>query len=189
MRAMMSCTVAARGVASKTLAEVMATRVQAEIDRAKSGGSGLGEHACRVLAVLGDSRTPTLIQQVIDQDDALSGEDGVFLNLKGVGAVFQIIAMRHGGAGELAFLAQHDEAAAERIGKRRRHQKPARFDAGQKIGFVCLGDRGEAADSRMPGRWMGEQRRDVVKQDTGLGEIRNLPDMIFEVDVVRHGET
>jgi hypothetical protein len=59
---------AARGVASKTLAEVMATRVQAEIDRAKSGGSGLGEHACRVLAVLGDSRTPTLIQQVIDQD-------------------------------------------------------------------------------------------------------------------------
>lgn len=59
---------AARGVASKSLGDDMAARVQAEIDRAKSGGSGLGEHACRVLAVLGDSRTATLIQQVIDQD-------------------------------------------------------------------------------------------------------------------------
>lgn len=60
--------VAARGIASKGLADAMAARVQAEIDRAKGGGSGLGEHACRVLAVLGDNRTPTLIQQVIDQD-------------------------------------------------------------------------------------------------------------------------
>jgi hypothetical protein len=57
---------AARGVAGKGLGEVMAARVQAEIERAKAGGSG--EHACRVLAVLGDSRTATLIQQVIDQD-------------------------------------------------------------------------------------------------------------------------
>ncbi len=59
---------AARGIAGKGLAEAMVARIQAEIDRAKAGGSGLGEHACRVLAVLGDSRTPTLIQQVIDQD-------------------------------------------------------------------------------------------------------------------------
>jgi hypothetical protein len=61
-------TLAARGVASATLATVMAERVLAEIERAKAGGSGLGEHACRVLAVLGAERTATLIQQVIDQD-------------------------------------------------------------------------------------------------------------------------
>lgn len=59
---------AASGVASPGLGDAMATRVQAEIERAKSGGSGLGEHACRVLAVLGDSRTADLIQQVIEQD-------------------------------------------------------------------------------------------------------------------------
>ena len=58
----------ARGVAGKGLGDAMAARVQAEIDRAKAGGSGLGEHACRVLAVLGDNRTSTFIQQVIDQD-------------------------------------------------------------------------------------------------------------------------
>lgn len=59
---------AARGVASAGLGDAMATRVQAEIARAKGGGSGLGEHACRVLAVLGDPRTADLIQQVIEQD-------------------------------------------------------------------------------------------------------------------------
>ena len=61
-------TLAARGVASSTLATTMIERVQAEIARAKTGGSGLGEHACRVLAVLGTEQTSALIQQVIDQD-------------------------------------------------------------------------------------------------------------------------
>lgn len=59
---------AALGLASPTLGDLMAARVQAEIERARGGGSGLGEQACRVLAVLGDARTATLIQQVIDQD-------------------------------------------------------------------------------------------------------------------------
>jgi hypothetical protein len=59
---------AARGVASPGLATAMVARVQAEIERARSGGSGLGEHACRVLAVLGAPTTAELIQQVIDQD-------------------------------------------------------------------------------------------------------------------------
>lgn len=59
---------AARTVATKDLAPLITVRVQAEIDRAKSGGSGLGEHACRVLAVLGTAGLPALIQQVIEND-------------------------------------------------------------------------------------------------------------------------
>ena len=59
---------AAQRTASPSLGDAMAARVLAEIERARGGGSGLGEHACRVLAVLGDERTTTLIQQVIEQD-------------------------------------------------------------------------------------------------------------------------
>ena len=59
---------AAQRTASVSLGDAMAARVLAEIERARAGGSGLGEHACRVLAVLGDERTTTLIQQVIEQD-------------------------------------------------------------------------------------------------------------------------
>jgi hypothetical protein len=58
----------ARGFASATLAEAMAGRIQAEIERAQSGGSGLGEQVCRVLAILGSPRLPELIQRVIEND-------------------------------------------------------------------------------------------------------------------------
>src|SRR4051812_1830641 len=44
---------AARGAASAQLAPALAKQVAVEIDKAKSGGTGLGEHACRVLAILG----------------------------------------------------------------------------------------------------------------------------------------
>jgi hypothetical protein len=60
--------IAARQVASSALITEMSQRVGAEIERARSGGSGLGEHACRILAILGAEKTVELIQQVIDQD-------------------------------------------------------------------------------------------------------------------------
>jgi hypothetical protein len=60
--------IAARQVASSSLITEMSQRVGAEIERARSGGSGLGEHACRILAILGADKTVELIQQVIDQD-------------------------------------------------------------------------------------------------------------------------
>nr|MBA3708454.1 hypothetical protein [Planctomycetota bacterium] len=59
---------AARGAASTALSDSLVRQVAAEIARAKSGGTGLGEHACRVLAVLGTKGLPDLIQQVIEND-------------------------------------------------------------------------------------------------------------------------
>lgn len=59
---------AACGKASPGLAGWLETQVQAEIARAKGGGSGLGEKACRVLGILGAPATDGLAQQVIDQD-------------------------------------------------------------------------------------------------------------------------
>lgn len=59
---------AARGAASAGLPGVLAARVEREIERARSGGTGLGEHACRVLAILGAPGVDALIQRVIEQD-------------------------------------------------------------------------------------------------------------------------
>ncbi len=59
---------AAAGKASPALASALSERVQAEIARAKSGGTGLGEHACRVLAVLGAKETTELVGEVIAND-------------------------------------------------------------------------------------------------------------------------
>jgi hypothetical protein len=59
---------AAGGKTGATLPAWLAGQLDAEIDRAKSGGSGLGEKVCRVLAVLGAPGTDEAAQRVIDQD-------------------------------------------------------------------------------------------------------------------------
>ncbi|MCS6969493.1 MAG: hypothetical protein RMM29_04565 [Planctomycetota bacterium] len=59
---------AALNKASPQLAAALRARVQAELERARSGGTGLGEHAVRALAVLGDAEAATLAQAVLDGD-------------------------------------------------------------------------------------------------------------------------
>lgn len=59
---------AAAGKASADLAPALRARVAAEIAKAKSGGTGLGEHAVRALAVLGDAEAGALAQAVVDGD-------------------------------------------------------------------------------------------------------------------------
>jgi hypothetical protein len=59
---------AAAGKATADLAPALRARVAAEIAKAKSGGTGLGEHAVRALAVLGDAEAGALAQAVVDGD-------------------------------------------------------------------------------------------------------------------------
>lgn len=59
---------AAAGKADAGLGPALRARVQAEIAKAKSGGTGLGEHAVRALAVLGDAEAANLAQAVVDGD-------------------------------------------------------------------------------------------------------------------------
>ncbi len=58
----------ALGRASASLAEALVARVEAEIARVKEGKTGLGDLALRPLAMLGDSRCLTLLDQVQDAD-------------------------------------------------------------------------------------------------------------------------
>lgn len=125
-------------------------------------------------------------QQVVDQHDALALLHGVLLDLDRVGAVFQRVSVAHCRAGQLALLAQHDEAGAECQGERGGEQEAARFDAGQQVGLVRPQPVGQAFDRRVPGLGVRQQGRDVVEQDAGLGEIRDRADVLLEVDVVVH---
>ena len=60
--------IAALGKASPQLAAALGARIDGEVERARAGRTGLGEHACRALAVLGAPDTDARIQQVIDGD-------------------------------------------------------------------------------------------------------------------------
>lgn len=59
---------AAAGKAGPGLAAALRTRVEAEVAKARSGGTGLGEHAVRALAVLGDAQAGACAQAVLDGD-------------------------------------------------------------------------------------------------------------------------
>ncbi len=59
---------AARGKTSATLPDFLVAQVQAEITRAKGGGTGLAEYACKPLAILGHAQLGELVQQVIEND-------------------------------------------------------------------------------------------------------------------------
>lgn len=50
------------------LADAMVARVEAENERAKSGRTGLGDQALRVLAALGDARVEELAKRIIEVD-------------------------------------------------------------------------------------------------------------------------
>lgn len=59
---------AARGKTSPALIPFLTAQVQAEIQRAKGGGTGLAEYACKPLAILGHAQLGELVQQVIEND-------------------------------------------------------------------------------------------------------------------------
>src|SRR5207244_309335 len=83
--------------------------------------------------------------------------------------------------GQFAFLAHHRKAAAERVGERRGDKKAARFDTDQQVGPVRPHRLGKPLDRGMPSLGVSEQRRNVVKQDAGLGEIGDRADMLLQV--------
>jgi len=59
---------AARGAAGTQLAATLVAQLGTEIERAKAGKTGLGEHACRVLAIMGAPKVEEHIQKVIEND-------------------------------------------------------------------------------------------------------------------------
>jgi hypothetical protein len=75
-------------------------------------------------------------EQVVDEDDALAGLDGVEVNLERVGAVFEIVGDAGDWRGELARLAHGDEAGIEAVGQSGAEDESARLNAEDEIDLV-----------------------------------------------------
>src|SRR6185312_9029954 len=60
-------------------------------------------------------------------------------------------------------------------------EEAPRFDADEELRTVGFEGVIESPHRRLPSPGMREERRDVVEQDAGLGEIRHRPDMLLEV--------
>ena len=110
------------------------------------------------------------------------GCDRVLADLERVGAVFEVVGVADHGAGQLADFADHGKAEAQAQRQGGGEEKAARLDRRQPVGLEGRDALGHLLDRRPPEVRVGQERRDVVEQDAGLGKIGNAPDVPVEVD-------
>src|SRR5204863_6520634 len=73
-------------------------------------------------------RGPAGGDEIVHQQDRLSGRDGVEVHLDPVGAVLELVVITRGLPRELAPLADRDEAGAEAMGDRPAEDEPPSLD-------------------------------------------------------------
>jgi hypothetical protein len=110
-------------------------------------------------------------EKIIDEDDTLATLDGVEMDFKAIGAVLEIIGDTGDGRGQLARLANGNEAGVEPIGQRGAEDESAGLNAENEIDFALKIMRGQSVNELREAGLVFEQRGDVVKEDAGLGKI------------------
>src|ERR1035437_7370639 len=114
--------------------------------------------------------------QVVDQDHALAGMNGVGVHLHFIEAVFQRVGDAHGGMRQLAPLADRHEAGGDLMRYRAAENEAARLDARDLVDLVARPWLHQFIDRAAEGARVAEQRRDVAKQYPRLRIIRNGAD-------------
>jgi hypothetical protein len=115
-------------------------------------------------------------EEVVDDDDALAGTDGVLVDLEGVGAVLEIVLDGFSGGGELAGFADGDKAGVEAVGERGAEDKAAGFDAEDDVYVLADVVLREGVDELGEAGAVLEDGGDVVEEDAGAREVRDGAD-------------
>src|SRR6516162_1369714 len=113
-------------------------------------------------------------QHVVDDQDPLSRAERVLVHLDGGGSVLEFVALRVGGPGQPALLADRHEARTELAGGGRREDEAACLDPYHLVYRPVPA--GQRAHHRLQGRAVSQQRGDVFEHDSRLGVVRDVPD-------------
>src|SRR5438128_3439513 len=120
-------------------------------------------------------------EQVVHDKHPLAHRNRVPVHRQRVGAILQIILDLEDVGRQLAGSPDRHEAGVELKRQRSAQDKPARLDA-DDLGHVAVPvERGEVSDDAAERPAVLEQRRDVIEQDPGFGEIRNLTNELFVI--------
>jgi len=132
-------------------------------------------------ATISPPSCPTGGEDIIDDQDALPGPDGVGVHLEGVGAVLQVVGNGDRLAGELPRLADQAEPGRQAAGDGRPEDEPAALGPDDQVDVVAAERVGQQFDRQGQPRRIGQQRRDVAEQDARLGEVGDVADQPLEV--------
>ena len=119
--------------------------------------------------------------QVVDDEDAISGLNGVAMDLQRIGTVFQLVAHGIGLTGQLAGFAGGNEPGSEFERDRDADHEATCLgsdDLGDTGIAKMIGDGGDGVIYRVG---IGKQGRDVFEDDTRLRVVRNVGDEGLEI--------
>ena len=125
-------------------------------------------------------------QQIVHDQNFSAYRDIVRLNFYNRLAVLEGVGLLESLAGQLSFFANQDQRNAEAMGQRGTKNKPARLDhsnTGQALSGIQFGKR---LVDVAKGFGATEDSGDVVKQDSLVGEVRNLSDCLVEKRIEVH---
>ncbi len=106
------------------------------------------------------------------------------MDLDGVDAIFQRVVLADDAGGELALLADGDEATAQCMGHSAAQDEAACFNARHIIDAAPEEGPGQLIDGGAKAVKISEQRGDVTKENAGLGIVRNGADVALDVETV-----
>src|SRR5436190_12252204 len=120
-------------------------------------------------------------KDVVVNEDSLSCRDCVRMELQGVLAVFERVRGAHGLPGQLPGPSRGHEPAPELVGEHRAEDEPARLGAEDHVRLARLDPVGEQVDRLRERPLVAEQRHDVLEDDPGLREVRDVANLALEV--------
>src|SRR5215211_274135 len=127
-------------------------------------------------------------EHVVDDQDPLAGHHGVGVQLQGGRAVLERVLLGLDLVGQLAGLADGDEAGPEVVGDRRGQDEPAGLDTDHLVDVAAAEVDDRLVDHRREADLVGQQRGDVLEDDPRLGEVGHVADEGPQaLDVDGHG--
>src|SRR5579859_1778255 len=126
-------------------------------------------------------------QEVVYDQYALAFDDGVGVHFEGVFAVLEVVGHGDAAVGELAGLADDDEAGGETAGDGGAEDESAAFGADDEVDVLAAEGVGEELDGEGEAGGVGEEGCDVAEEDAGLGEIGYVANQ--PVEIFGHGES
>src|SRR5215210_2680353 len=120
-------------------------------------------------------------EQVVDDEDAGTGRDGVIVGFEGVGPVLELVGGGDGLAGEFVGFAGEDEAFAGAVGESGAEDEAAGLGGEDAVVVDRVGGAGKGVYGGVEGFAVLYGRGYVLEGDPGGGKIGDGPDMALEL--------
>lgn len=127
-------------------------------------------------------------EEVVDEENFLTGKDGVLMNFDFGFAVFEGVTGAMGIVGEFTGLAEGDEAGVEAIGNGGAEDEAPGVDTDDFVDPGGPGGVGEEGEGELEEFGVSKDGGDVFEDDSGFGKVRDIPNSVAKLVDWFHGQ-